>query len=203
MSIKSQAQYLWNITNSSGKSLNQGVLSGSTSTLPSSSLQWSNLSNPNDVTWKIWKKLSEKYYKLKPHCILGYWISSPSKRNKTHRYQYFKSLNEIFISDSYRINRWCVSNIESNNFKCINYSSDDYENLPEDCIPVIKKENLFYINCQHCTPERCYIKRKQFDKLLKKRDSLSRRIVKDNITKLHIVKDNENKHFLGECDFML
>ena len=33
----------------------------------------------------------------------------------------------------------------------------------------------------------CYIKRKQFVKLLKKKDALSRRIVKDNITKLHIV----------------
>ena len=37
----------------------------------------------------------------------------------------------------------------------------------------------------------CYIKRKQFDNLLKKKDALSRRIVKDNITKLHIVQENE------------
>ena len=41
----------------------------------------------------------------------------------------------------------------------------------------------------------CYIKRKQFDKLLKKKDDLSRRINKDNITKLHIVKKMKNKHF--------
>ena len=47
----------------------------------------------------------------------------------------------------------------------------------------------------------CYIKRKQFDKLLKKKDGLSRRIVKDNITKLYIVKENEKKTFLGGCDF--
>ena len=46
-------------------------------------------------------------------------------------------------------------------------------------------------------------KRKQFDNLLKKKDALSRRIVKDNITKLHIVKENEKQTFLGGCDFLL
>ena len=49
----------------------------------------------------------------------------------------------------------------------------------------------------------CYIKRKQFDNLLKKKDALSRRIVKDNITKLHIVKENEKQTFLGGYDFLL
>ena len=48
-----------------------------------------------------------------------------------------------------------------------------------------------------------YIKRKKFDKLLKIKDALSRRIVKDNITKLYIVKENEKQTFLGRCDFLL
>ena len=48
-----------------------------------------------------------------------------------------------------------------------------------------------------------YIKRKKFDKLLKINDALSRRIVKDNITKFHIVKENEKQTFLGGCDFLL
>ena len=49
----------------------------------------------------------------------------------------------------------------------------------------------------------CYIKRKKFDKLLKIKDALSRRIVKDNITKLHIVKENEKQTILVGCDFLL
>ena len=49
----------------------------------------------------------------------------------------------------------------------------------------------------------CYIKRKQFDKLLKIKDTISRRIVKDNITKLQILKENEKKIFLGRYDFLL
>ena len=48
-----------------------------------------------------------------------------------------------------------------------------------------------------------YIKRKKFDNLLKIKDALSRRIVKDNITKLQIVKENETQPFLGESDFLL
>ena len=43
----------------------------------------------------------------------------------------------------------------------------------------------------------CYIKIKQFDKLLKKKDTHSRRIVKDNIIKLHIVKENEKQNNFG------
>ena len=49
----------------------------------------------------------------------------------------------------------------------------------------------------------CDIKKKQFDNLLKKKDTLSRRIVKDNITDLIIVKENEKQTLLGGCDFLL
>ena len=49
----------------------------------------------------------------------------------------------------------------------------------------------------------CYIKRKQFENLLKKKYTLSRRIINDNITKLYIVKENEKEAFLGGCDFLL
>ena len=52
-------------------------------------------------------------------------------------------------------------------------------------------------------PGSYYIKRKKFVKLLKIKDVLSRRIVKDNITKLHIVKENEKQIFLGGYDFLL
>ena len=48
-----------------------------------------------------------------------------------------------------------------------------------------------------------YIKRKKIDKLLKRKDILSRRIVKDNITKLHIVKENGKQIFLSGCNFLL
>ena len=47
------------------------------------------------------------------------------------------------------------------------------------------------------------MKRKQFDNLIKKKDALFRRIVKDNITKLYIVKENEKQTFLVGCDFLL
>ena len=49
----------------------------------------------------------------------------------------------------------------------------------------------------------CYIKIKQFDNLLKKKDALSRRTVKDNTSKLHIVKENEKQTFLGGNNFLL
>ena len=49
--------------------------------------------------------------------------------------------------------------------------------------------------------KKCFYRR--LDKLLKIKDALSRRIVKDNITKLHIVKENEKRTFLGGCDFLL
>ena len=49
----------------------------------------------------------------------------------------------------------------------------------------------------------CYIKRKLFDKLWKIKYALSRRIVKDNITKLHIVKENKKQTFLVGSDFLL
>ena len=48
-----------------------------------------------------------------------------------------------------------------------------------------------------------YIKRKQFNKLLKTKYALPRKVVKDNITKLYIVKENEKQTFLGGCDFLL
>ena len=48
-----------------------------------------------------------------------------------------------------------------------------------------------------------YVKRKIFDKLLMNKDVISREIVKSNITKLHIVEKNENKTFLGGCNFLL
>ena len=48
-----------------------------------------------------------------------------------------------------------------------------------------------------------YVKRKIFDKLLLNKDVISREIVKSNITKLHIVEKNENKTFLGGCNFLL
>ena len=35
------------------------------------------------------------------------------------------------------------------------------------------------------------------------KDTISRVIVKNNITKLHIVEKNEKKTFLGGCDFLL
>ena len=42
-----------------------------------------------------------------------------------------------------------------------------------------------------------YNKRKIFDKLLMNKDTISRGIVKDIITKLHIVEKNKNQTFLG------
>ena len=42
-----------------------------------------------------------------------------------------------------------------------------------------------------------YIKRKQFDKLLKIKDAHSRRIVKDNISKFHLVDENEKQTLFG------
>ena len=54
-----------------------------------------------------------------------------------HRYQYSKPLNDIFISGK----RQFVLNIDSNTFKYINDSSGDCGSLPEDYIPVTKKEN--------------------------------------------------------------
>ena len=40
-----------------------------------------------------------------------------------------------------------------------------------------------------------------FDKLLMNKDTISRRIVKNNITKLHIVEKNQT--FVDGCDFLL
>ena len=48
-----------------------------------------------------------------------------------------------------------------------------------------------------------YNKRKLFDKLLLNKDTISRAIVKRNITKLHVVENNKNQTFLGGCDFLL
>ena len=48
-----------------------------------------------------------------------------------------------------------------------------------------------------------YIKRNKFDKLRKIKDTLSRRIVKDNIIKFHIVREKEKHTFWGGCDFLL
>ena len=48
-----------------------------------------------------------------------------------------------------------------------------------------------------------YIKKNEFNKLLKVKDTLSRRVVKGNITKLYIVKENERQIFLGGCDSLL
>ena len=48
-----------------------------------------------------------------------------------------------------------------------------------------------------------YNKRNLFDKLLMNKDTISRGIVKDNITKLHIVEKIKNQTFLGGCDFLL
>ena len=55
-----------------------------------------------------------------------------------HRYYYSKSLNEIFISESNRIKRWYVSNIDINTITCIVDSSDICRSLPLDSIPVEK-----------------------------------------------------------------
>ena len=46
-----------------------------------------------------------------------------------------------------------------------------------------------------------YIKRNKSDKLLKIKYTISRRIVKDNITKLHIVKENEKRSFWVDVTF--
>ena len=35
------------------------------------------------------------------------------------------------------------------------------------------------------------------------KDTISRAIVKKNITKLHIVEENEKQTFVGGCDFLL
>ena len=48
-----------------------------------------------------------------------------------------------------------------------------------------------------------YNKMKIFDKLLLNKDTISRVVVKRNITKLHIVENNKNQIFLGGCDFLL
>ena len=48
-----------------------------------------------------------------------------------------------------------------------------------------------------------YNKRKIFDKLLMIKDTISRVIVKSNITKLHIVENNKNQTFLGGYDSLL
>ena len=42
-----------------------------------------------------------------------------------------------------------------------------------------------------------YNKRKIFDKLLMNKDTISRGIVKNNITKLHIIENNKNQTFFG------
>ena len=46
-----------------------------------------------------------------------------------------------------------------------------------------------------------YNKRKIFDKLLMIKDTISRAIVKNNITKLHIVEENEKKYLLVDTTF--
>ena len=48
-----------------------------------------------------------------------------------------------------------------------------------------------------------YNKRKIFDKLLMNKNTISRAIIKNNITKLHTVENNKNQIFLGGCDFLL
>ena len=48
-----------------------------------------------------------------------------------------------------------------------------------------------------------YIKRNKFDKFFEIKKTISRRIVKDNITKLNIVKGNEKQFFWGGSDFLL
>ena len=86
---------------------------------------------------------------LKPQYILGCWLSKTTDRNKTHRFQYSPSLNEIFISESNIIQRWYVSNIDINSITCIADSSDTRQAFPLDCIPVEKKEKKFIINYKH------------------------------------------------------
>ena len=48
-----------------------------------------------------------------------------------------------------------------------------------------------------------YNKWKIFDKLLINKDAISHTIVKNNITKLHIVESNKYQTFLGDCNFVL
>ena len=154
-----KAQYLSDITNISGKTLTSGVLHGSLSNFPSSNLQWPNQSKPNKVTWKVWKQFitqtfcsSAETYDLHPKYILRCWLSQPSKRNKKHRYQYFKSQNETFISEPNRIQRWYVSHA-INTITCIDDSSDTCRTLPLDCIPVQKKDKSFHFNYRHHIPQ--------------------------------------------------
>ena len=46
-----------------------------------------------------------------------------------------------------------------------------------------------------------YNKRKTFDKLLMNKDNISRGIIKNNITKLHIVEENKNQIFWVDAIF--
>ena len=140
-----EAQYISDIAHISGKTLTPGVFCGSTSNLSQSTLQWPNQSKPNDATRKVWKHfitqtfcLSAGKYDLQPQYILGCWLSKPSERNKIHRFQYYPSLNGIFISESNRIQRWYVSNIDINSIICIADPSDICRALPLDCITVRK-----------------------------------------------------------------
>ena len=48
-----------------------------------------------------------------------------------------------------------------------------------------------------------YNKRKKFDEMLQVKDSLSRQIVEENITKLDDVSQDEIKTFTGGCNFLL
>ena len=78
---------------------------------------------------------------LKLQYILGCWLSKTTNRNKTHRFQYSPSLNELFISESNIIQRWYVSNLDLNSITCIADSSDTCQAFPLDFIPVEKKKN--------------------------------------------------------------
>ena len=138
-----------NNINPDGILVNLNFLIGIKSVYLSSKLKWPNQNYPSVKAWKLWNIIIKRVFNihnnltLAPFSRFGEWLTLVFQRNMTHQWYYSPSLQEFTTFDQGKITSYFTDAAYHDSMQLNMYSKTELEDLYEDGIPVLLKNDCF------------------------------------------------------------
>ena len=141
--------HLSNVVKPDGISVNHDLLIGIKPVYPKSILKWPKQHNPSIKAWKWWNTIVKRVFNIKDNLTLalfsrlGEWLTPVSQRNMTHQWYYSPSRQEFTTLDQGKITSYFTDSAYHDSMQLNMYSKTELEDLYEDGIPVLLKNDCF------------------------------------------------------------